>query len=140
MGNVRLLSLDNLYEFYVSQGKNVNFSADRDRTNIVVQLPGIMKFEKSNKDTEGLRPVTLQASHTGKNKNQSYISEKSMKAALPSFSNRPILGYIHEVDGQPEFYTHCMHEDENNNIVYDEIPIGIIPESCNAKLEYDKEN
>ena len=31
------------------------------------------------------------------------------------------------------------HVDEEDNIVYDEIPIGIIPESCGAKLEYDKE-
>jgi len=63
-----------------------------------------------------------------------------MKAALPSFSNRPILAYIYynEVTGQDEFYTHNMHQDEDGNIVYDEIPVGIIPESCNAHLEYDE--
>lgn len=139
MGNIRLLSLDNLYDFYVKQGKSVEFSADEEHTNLVVQLPGVMKFESVNKNTEGLRPVVLQACHTGENKNHSYISEKAMKAALPSFSNRPILGYIHEVDGQPEFYTHCMHLDENEEVVYDEIPIGNIPESCNARLEYDED-
>lgn len=139
MGNIRLLSLDNLYDFYVKQGKSVEFSADEEHTNLVVQLPGVMKFESVNKNTEGLRPVVLQACHTGENKNHSYISEKAMKAALPSFSNRPILGYIHEVDGQPEFYTHCMHLDENEEVVYDEIPIGNIPESCNAHLEYDED-
>ena len=32
-----------------------------------------------------------------------------------------------------------MHEDENGDVVYDEYPIGIIPESCNAQLVYDKE-
>ena len=139
MGNIRLLSLDNLYDFYVKQGKSVEFSADEEHTNLVVQLPGVMKFESVNKNTEGLRPVVLQACHTGENKNHSYISERAMKAALPSFSNRPILGYIHEVDGQPEFYTHCMHLDENEEVVYDEIPIGNIPESCNAHLEYDED-
>lgn len=139
MGNVRLLSLDDLYSFYVSQGKSLHFNAEEEHTNIVVQLPATLKFEKSDRDTEGLRPVVLQACHTGENNNHSYISEKAMKSALPSFSNRPILGYIHEVDGQPEFYTHCMHLDEDDNVVYDEIPIGIIPESCNAKLKYDSE-
>ena len=139
MGNIRLLSLDNLYEFYMSQGKSVKFNANDEHTNLIVQLPAVMKFESGNKDTEGLRPVTLHACHTGENKNHSYISDKSMKAALPSFANRPILGYIHEVDGQPEFYTHCMHLDDNDEIVYDEIPIGIVPESCNAHLEYDEE-
>lgn len=63
-----------------------------------------------------------------------------MKSALPSFSNRPILAYVIEVDGKPEFNTHAYHIDDNDNMVYDEIPIGIIPESCEAKLEYDKEN
>ena len=29
--------------------------------------------------------------------------------------------------------------DEDGNIVYDEIPVGIIPESCNAQLVYDEE-
>lgn len=68
-----------------------------------------------------------------------------MISALPSFSNRPILGYIHKViteenpEGQWEFYGHNMHEDENGDVVYDEIPIGIIPESCNAQLVYDED-
>ena len=139
MGNVRLLSFEDLYEFYVAQGKSLHFNAAEEHANIVVQVPGVMKFEKSDKDTEGLRPVVLQACHTEENRNHSFISEDTMKAALPSFSNRPILGYIHEVDGRPEFYTHCMHEDEGGNTVYDEIPIGTVPESCNARLEYDEE-
>lgn len=68
-----------------------------------------------------------------------------MESALPSFSNRPILAYIHKVvtdenpEGQWEFYAHNMHKDENGELVYDEYPIGIIPESCNAQLVYDKE-
>ena len=139
MGNVRLLSFEDLYEFYVAQGKSLHFNAAEEHANIVVQVPGVMKFEKSDKDTEGLRPVVLQACHTEENRNHSFISEDTMKAALPSFSNRPILGYIHEVDGRPEFYTHCIHEGEDGNTVYDEIPIGTVPESCNARLEYDEE-
>ena len=139
MDKVRLLSLDNLYEYYEQQGKTVHFSASDDNANIIVQVPGKMQFQKSDKDTEGLRPVTLQACHTGENKNKSSISEKAMRAALPSFSNRPILAYVIEVDGQPEFNTHAYHLDDEDNMVYDEIPIGIIPESCEAKLEYDEE-
>lgn len=81
----------------------------------------------------------LQACHTLKNANQSFISEKSMKSALPSFSNRPILANIIDVDGQPEFNTHAFHMDEDDNIVYDEIPIGTIPESCDARLEFDED-
>ena len=80
----------------------------------------------------------LQACHIDENINGSNINEAVMTAALPSFSNRPILGYIHEVDGRYEFYGHNMHLDEDGNVIYDEIPIGIIPESCEAKLVYDE--
>ena len=63
-----------------------------------------------------------------------------MKTALSSFYNRPILGYIHNVDGVDEFYDHRIHEDEDGNLVYDESPIGIIPESGNVHLEYDEDS
>lgn len=139
MDKIRLLSLDNLYEYYEKQGQNVHFSAENDNANIIVQVPGRLQFQKSDKDTEGLRPVILQACHIGKNNNKSSISKKSMKAALPSFSNRPILAYVIEVDGKPEFNTHAYHLDDENNVVYDEIPIGIIPESCEAKIAYDED-
>lgn len=139
MGKQRLLSLDDLYNYYEQLGQNIHFSSNDDLKNIVIQTPGTVSFQKKDKDIEGLRPVVLQACHTLKNNNQSSISEKAMKSALPSFSNRPILANIIEVDDKHEFNTHAFHVDEDDNIVYDEIPIGIIPESCGAKLKYDED-
>lgn len=135
----RLLTLNDLCEYYASENENCRFSSNDKNENLVVQVSGVVKFENTNKDIEGLLPVVLQACHIDLNVNNSNIDEEVMTAALPSFSNRPILGYIHEVNGQLEFYTHNMHLDENDEIVYDEIPIGIIPESCNARLEYDED-
>ena len=140
MHNKRLLTINDLYNYYVSQGKNYHFSSTQDNTDLVVQVPSIMQFKKSEKDVEGLLPVTLWSCHTEKNLNGSAISEKSMKAALPSFANRPILGFIHEVDGESQFYGHNMHIGEDNEIVYDEIPVGIIPESGNPHLELNENN
>ena len=138
MGKRRLLTLTDLYNYYSSGSNSCHFSSSKDNENIVVQAQGYMKFEKNNKNTEGLLSVSLQACHIDKNVNGSNIKEAVMTAALPSFSNRPILGYIHEVNGQYEFYGHNMHLNENGEIVYDEIPVGIIPESCEAKLVYDE--
>lgn len=138
----RLLTLDDLYSFYATHKKSSHFSSDRAGNPIVVQVNGTLKFAQDsseNDPTEGLTPVILQANHTGENINGSSISDEVATSALPSFSNRPILAYIHEVNGQPEFYSHNMHLDENDEIVYDEIPVGIISESCNAHLEYDEE-
>ena len=134
----RILYLEDLYDFYSNIYKrSTHFSAEKSGNPIVVHVHGKVNFKKSDKDTEGL--LHLQACHTDQNLNGSNISESVMSDALPSFSNRPILGYIHKVDDQWQFYSHNMHEDDNGEIVYDEAPIGVIPESCNAKLVYDEE-
>ena len=139
MNTKRLLTLDDLCNYYSNHSRSTHFSAKDKGAPIVVQVPGSLNFDSDNNATEGLLPVVLQSCHTGKNVNNSKINEDVMNAALPSFSNRPILGYIHDVDGEPQFYKHNLHEDEDGNVVYDEIPVGIVPESCDAKLEYDEE-
>lgn len=136
----RLLYLEDLYDFYSNKyQRSTHFDYSKTGEPLVVQVHGKVNFAKPSDDTEGLLPVHLQACHTDLNLNGSNISEDVMSKALPSFSNRPILGYIHQVDGQWEFYTHNIHEDENGEIAYDEVPIGIIPESCNAQLVYDED-
>lgn len=142
----KLLFIEDLYNFYLNKYKrSTHFSSEKTGSPIVVQVHGNVRFEESDKNKDGLCPVHLQACHTNLNINNSNIDEMVMEAALPSFSNRPILGYIHKVvtdenpEGQWEFYSHNCHEDENGELVYDEVPIGIIPESCNAQLVYDEE-
>ena len=146
MAKKRLLYIEDLYDFYSNKYKrSTKFSAEKTGEPLVVQVHGRVNFDESDKNKDGLLPVHLQSCHTDLNVNGSNIESSVMEAALPSFSNRPILGYIHKVttdenpEGQWEFYSHNMHEDENGDVVYDEYPIGIIPESCNAQLIYDEE-
>lgn len=135
----KLLYFEDLCNFYSTYKKSTHFSSNKYGEPIVVQSKGIVKFEENDNSKDGLLKVHLQACHTDQNLNGSNIKEDVMNAALPSFSNRPILGFIHDVDGNPEFYGHNMHEDNDGEIVYDECPIGIIPESCGAKLVYDED-
>lgn len=146
MAKKRLLYIEDLYDFYSNKYKrSTKFSAEKTGEPLVVQVHGRINFDESDKNKDGLLPVHLQSCHTDLNINGSNIESSVMEAALPSFSNRPILGYIHKVttdenpEGQWEFYSHNIHEDENGDVVYDEYPIGIIPESCNAQLVYDEE-
>lgn len=146
MAKKRLLYIEDLYDFYSNKYKrSTKFSAEKSGEPLVVQVHGRVNFDESDRNRDGLLPVHLQSCHTDLNVNGSNIESSVMEAALPSFSNRPILGYIHKVttdenpEGQWEFYSHNMHEDENGDVVYDEYPIGIIPESCNAQLVYDEE-
>lgn len=140
----KYLTLDDLLLF-CKKNNFSHFSAKESDGPIIVQTPG--RFELSGDANTGLQPVKLVACHTSLNRNGSSISKSTMEAALPSFSNRPILGYIHQLeDGTWDFYSHNMEmvEDENEKdgtrIDYLETPVGIVPESCNAHLEYDEEN
>ena len=139
--NKRLLYLDDLVEFYSTRKKSMKFSSKETGEPIVVQVAGSLKFEETDNNlTAGLTPVRLQACHTERNLNKSSISFEVMQnKLLPTFKNRPILGFIHDVDGKPQFYGHNAHE-EDGEIVYDEIAIGNIPETNNAELVYDEEN
>lgn len=139
--NKRLLTLDDLCEYYSHRKKSMKFSSEKSGEPIVVQVAGTLKFENDNADlTTGLTPVRLQACHTERNLNKSSVSYEVMRdKLLPTFKNRPILGYIHDVNGVPQFYGHNAHE-EDGEIVYDEIAVGNIPETNNAELVYDEEN
>ena len=142
MPNKKLFTFDDLYSFFLKQNKNVNFNSKESDTEIVVQVLGSLSFENENV-YEGLAPVHLQACHTDRNRNGSSISAKTMKKALPTFKNKPILAYIHEIEnenGEKEevFGWHAMHEDENGDTVYDERMVGIIPESSSPTLKYDE--
>ena len=136
--NRKLLTLDDLYRFYSNKKKSMKFDSNKSGEPIVVQVEGKMTFEQ-DETTEGLTAVTLQACHTEKNLNSSSISFDTMQnKMLPTFKNRPILGYIHDVNGEPQFYGHNMHiDEETDELVYDEIAVGIIPETNNARLKYD---
>lgn len=143
----RLLTFEDLTNFYLNKYKNsVHFDASKTGEPIVVQTEGKIIFETDEeKDlTDGLTAVRLQACHTDINLNKSSVSYDVMKDKfLPTFKNRPILGYIHEVNNEPHFYGHNMHVEETDNgeeLVYDEIPVGIIPETNNSELVYDEEN
>lgn len=136
----KILFLEDLYEFYLNKYKrSTRFSSKKTGQPLAVQVRGNLKFDSDSDSEAGLLSVHLQSCHTNLNVNGSFISDENMGKALPSFKNRPILGYIHDVDGKPEFYGHNMHENEDGDVVYDEFPVGIIPESCNAKIVYDKE-
>ena len=137
----KLLTLQDLENFYSNRKKSFHFSASDEAEAIVVQVPGTVTFSEDEYDaTLGLLPVHLQSCHLGVNRNKSSISEESMKKCLKSICNRPILGYIHQLsDGSYDFAGHEMVVTPDGDLEYEEIAVGTIPESCNAQLIYDDE-
>lgn len=130
----KLLTLDNLYSFFIKQNKDFFLNKDNPITVFVEEEVGL-----SSAPVQGLLKVHLKSCHIYKNRNGSYISEEAMKEAIPSFTNKPILGYIHELsDGTYDFAGHEMDITDDGEILYKEIPVGIIPESGNPQLVYDE--
>ena len=126
----KILTLDDLYQYYSSTSqRSRHFSAKDDDSVIAVRTFGKIKYDADSDVREGLTPVFLQSSHILGNRNGSYIAKEVMEKALPSFEFRPILAYIHEVDGKPEFYEH------NDG----EIAVGVISNEIAPYLEYDEE-
>lgn len=145
-----IITLELLKQYCERNGLSHYSSKDNNNAMVMVHVPGEFKEETSmnfsEDDVEGLLPVTLQSCHIYENRNGSYISKTTMQNALSTFSNKPILGHIiQKDDGSYDFDSHNMEmvddpwNEGEQRVHYIEQPIGIVPESCNARLEYDKE-
>ena len=137
----QILTLDSLYQFFVQQNKNVNFSSKDTKTPIVVTVPGT--FAKEEEEMPGLLQLKLKVCHTDLNRNGSFISKENMEKGMPTLKYRPILAYIHELeDGTKDFYAHNMeiieNEDGEAEINYIEKQVGCFT-ADEPWLEYDKE-
>lgn len=137
----KILTLDNLYQFFVEQNKSVNFSSKEKGNPIVVSTPA--NFEVSDNDMPGMLKLKFKVCHTETNRNGSHISKENMETAMPTLRYRPVLAYIHQLDdGTYDFYAHNMEieEDENGDekIVYTEKQVGCFTAE-DPYLEYDEE-
>lgn len=138
--NKNLLTFDDLYSFFVLQNQSYSFSSKESDTSIVVHVIESMNFSDQYDPNVGLLKTHLKSCHLYRNRNTSSISEEAMTEAIPSFYNRPILGFIHQLsDGSYDFAGHEFTIDKDGNVEYQEVPVGVIPESCNAQLVYDEE-
>ena len=137
----RMLTLNDLYEFFVTQNKSFNFNSKESGEPIVVTTNGF--FESKEVDMPGMLGLKLKVCHTETNRNGSHISKENMENAMPTLKYRPILAYIHELpDGTKDFYSHNIEfvEDENGEtqVVYIERQVGSFT-ADDPWLEYDKE-
>lgn len=141
MSNNKIMSIDNLYQFFVKQNQSVNFSSRDSGKPIVVTMSG--NFEESNDDIPGMLKIKLRVAHIDTNRNGSHISKENMEKAMPSLRYRPILAYIHTLpNGEEDFYAHNIEivEDENGEekINYLERQVGCFT-ADEPYLEYCEE-
>lgn len=138
----KIMTLDNLYKFFVEQNKSFNFSSKESGQPIIVTTKGNFATEQ-NDDMPGMLKLKLKNCHIDTNRNGSHISKENMEKAMPTLKYRPILAYIHELpDGTKDFYAHnvIFEEDENGDtqVIYLEKQVGCFTVD-EPWLEYDKE-
>ena len=138
----KILTLDDLYQFFVEQNKNFNFSSKDSGNHILVTTNGF--FETNETNMPEMLKLELKVCHTDTNRNGSHISTENMEKAMPTLKYRPILAYIHELeDGTKDFYAHNVefveNEDGETEIIYTEKQVGCFT-ADDPWLKYDKEN
>lgn len=136
-----ILTLDNLYQFFVEQNKSVTFSSKESHSPIVVAAQGF--FDTEEDAMPGMLKLKLKVCHTETNRNGSHISKENMEKALPTLKYRPILAYIHELpNGLKDFYAHNVeiieHEDGETDLNFLEKQVGCFT-ADQPWLEYDKD-
>ena len=141
MAKKRMMTLDDLYKFFVQQNKSFNFNSKESGEPIVVTTNGF--FESKETDMPGMLGLQLKVCHTELNRNGSFISKENMEKAMPTLKYRPILAYIHELsDGTKDFYSHNVEftedEDGEMQVVYIEKQVGSFTADA-PWLEYDKD-
>ena len=105
----------------------------------------IVDFEVDNSyDSTSFLKLKLKLAHDGKTRKGFNFSKESLENAAPTIINKPILArVVFDSDNKPQFGSHDKHleKDYQNNvrIIYDEVPIGIIPEDNEYAIEYDED-
>ena len=134
----KFYTLDDLYNF-CKENRFEFFSSEQQGAPLIVQSFGTFEADETNSD--GLMPVKLKSCHTGKNRNQSGITDDNMNKYKHTFKGRPILGAIYKTDtGEYEFRAHDMKIiDDGKDIEYIEQPIGVISQTEEPYLKYDEE-
>lgn len=102
-----------------------------------LSLPIQSNFEKVEQINEEFGKYRCRVMALGKNRNGSYFSKEAVDAAIPSFKNVPIVGFIYEDDNGTHMKGH-EHEvvRENGNLEYKSkcVPYGVVP--ADTAFEY----
>lgn len=136
----KFYTIDDLYNF-CKDNRFEFFSSEQHGAPLIVQSFGV--FEANDKTADGLMAVKLKSCHTGKNRNNSGITDDNMNKYKHTFKGRPILGAIYKTDtGEYEFRAHDMkivEDGDSTDIEFIEQPIGVISQTEEPYLEFDKE-
>lgn len=118
----KLLTLEDLVKFCKEQ-KLYSFNAKDIGYQICVQYPAT--FKKNESENSSLLFGDIKSFHTGRNRNESSVTEDAMKNSVSTFAYKPILAaFTTDKNGDEDFMAHEMEIDDDGNVVYIEHQVG----------------
>ena len=99
-------------------------------------------------DSDQFLKLRLRVCHDGESPNKTFFTKETMAEANKSLEYIPILAhtYVDEETGRPVIGSHDMHIEEDklnegeSRIIYDEIPIGVIPSLADNNCAIEEYN
>lgn len=113
----------------------------------IVTTPSLFEIDESF-DDERFMKIRVCAMHSGVNENQSRFSVETIVEAKDTFKNIPILAKVQEYTDENgnqylDYMSHEMHMENDffnqgeDRLIYDEVCVGIVPETNNFELIHD---
>jgi hypothetical protein len=127
--NKKLLTLDDLYNFYFVQNKNCTFSSKDSGYKLSVQVPAQFEINAEQNDNS-LLFCKAKLMHSGENRNHSSVTDEALTKAAKTLAYKPILAnfmeYTDEETGETlkDFTSHDMELNDDGSITYIEKQIG----------------
>lgn len=124
----KLLTLDDLYSFYLEQNKTCKFSSEKSGYQLSVQVPA--HFEVSDEEDDTLLFCTVKLMHSGENRNHSNVTDEALTKAAKGLAYKPILAnfmeYTDEETGETlkDFTSHDMIINDDGTATYLEKQVG----------------
>ena len=116
----------------------------------IVKTPSVFKIDDQFTDDRFMR-VRIAVMHSGINLNKSSFSTEVIKDAKDSFANIGVLAHIvkYTDENGEDHYDYGVHDDQieedafnkgSYRLIYDEVPVGVIPETNNFEIVHDEES
>ena len=118
----KLLTIEDLVKFCKEQ-RMFSFSSKESGEPICIAIPAY--FDKKDDKSSSLLYADIKAFHTGRNENQSAVTDDAMDGAKKTFAYKPILAaFTTDKNGDEDFMSHEMEIDDDGNVVYIEKQVG----------------
>lgn len=137
----KLLTLDDLYQFYSQRNESCLFSAKENHTELYVQVPAQLTINKEQKDVTMFFGIT-RCFHIGENRNKTSVIKDAAIKAMKCLAYKPVLANFCEIKDEngeivKDFTNHDQKQNPDGTTTYYEKQVGCFTADEPYIEEYD---